>query len=67
MYHDEDWTDSGDGYRSVPTEQESREAAHLSGELEGALDEAEFEAWLSGLHRERSRQVSQAIDVLRSA
>ena len=37
----------------------------LFGELEDDLNVAEFEAWIEGLHHERFRQVSQAIDVLR--
>ena len=67
VYDIEDWTDSGDESRYVPTEQESREAAQLFGELEDALDVAEFEAWLEGLHQERFREVTRALDVLRSA
>ena len=58
------WTDE---VRDEPTDRDRREASQLFGELEDALDVAEFEAWLSGLQSERFRQVSQAIDVLRSA
>lgn len=67
LYHDEQWMDSGEEYRYVPTAADEREAAELFGEIEDTIDEAEFEAWLSGLAAERFRQVSQAIDVLRSA
>jgi hypothetical protein len=51
----------------VPAEADAREASQLFGELEDDLNVAEFEAWLEGLHHERFRQVSQAIDVLRGA
>jgi hypothetical protein len=51
----------------VPAEADAREAAQLFGELENDLNVAEFEAWIEGLHHERFRQVSQAIDVLRGA
>ena len=56
-----------DEVRYEPTDQDRREASQLFGELEDDLDVAEFEAWLENLHQERFRQVSQAIDVLRSA
>ena len=51
--------------RHEPSEADAREASQLFGELEDDLNVAEFEAWLEGLHHERFRQVSQAIDVLR--
>ena len=50
-----------------PTPEDRSEAATLFGELEDDLDVAQFTAWLEGLHHERFRQVSQAIDVLRGA
>jgi hypothetical protein len=53
--------------RHEPSEADAREASQLFGELEDDLNIAEFEAWLEGLHHERFRQVSQAIDVLRGA
>jgi hypothetical protein len=53
--------------RHEPSEVDAREASQLFGELEDDLNVAEFEAWLSGLHQERFRQVSRAIDVLRGA
>jgi hypothetical protein len=53
--------------RHEPSEADAREASQLFGELEDDLNVAEFEAWLEGLHHERFRQVSQAIDVLRGA
>ena len=56
-----------DEIRYVPAEADAREASAVFGELEDALDEAEFQAWLDGLHHKRFRQVSQAIDVLRGA
>jgi hypothetical protein len=54
-------------FRHEPSEADAREASQLFGELEDDLNVAEFEAWLEGLHHERFRQVSQAIDVLRGA
>ena len=51
----------------VPAEADAREASQLFGELEDDLNVAEFTAWIEGLHHERFRQVSQAIDVLRGA
>ena len=63
----EGWPAWADEIRYTVTEADEREASQLFGELEDALDVAEFEAWLSGLQSERFRQVSQAIDVLRSA
>jgi hypothetical protein len=53
--------------RHEPSEADAREASQLFGELEEDLNVAEFTAWLEGLHHERFRQVSQAIDVLRGA
>jgi hypothetical protein len=53
--------------RHEPSEADAREASQLFGELEDDLNVAEFTAWLEGLHHERFRQVSQAIDVLRGA
>jgi len=50
-----------------PTPEDRSEAGQLFGDLENDLDVAEFTAWLEGLHHERFRQVSQAIDVLRGA
>jgi hypothetical protein len=50
-----------------PTPEDRTEAATLFGELEDDLDVAQFTAWIEGLHHERFRQVSQAIDVLRGA
>ena len=50
-----------------PTPEDRSEAGQLFGELEEDLNVAEFEAWIEGLHHERFRQVSQAIDVLRGA
>lgn len=68
VYHDaSEWGQWADQYRHVPAPEESREAAQLFGELEDALDVAEFEAWLENLHQERFREVTRAIDVLRSA
>jgi hypothetical protein len=53
--------------RHEPSEADAREASQLFGELEDDLNVAEFTAWIEGLHHERFRQVSQAIDVLRGA
>ena len=50
-----------------PTPEDRSEAGQLFGDLENDLDVAEFTAWIEGLHHERFRQVSQAIDVLRGA
>ena len=50
-----------------PTPEDRSEASQLFGELEEDLNVAAFEAWIEGLHHERFRQVSQAIDVLRGA
>ncbi len=53
--------------RYEPTPEDRTEAATLFGALAGIEDEVEFTAWLEGLHQERFRQVSRAIDVLRGA
>jgi hypothetical protein len=53
--------------RHEPSEADAREASQLFGELENDLNIAKFNAWIEGLHHERFRQVSQAIDVLRGA
>jgi hypothetical protein len=53
--------------RHEPSEADVREASQLFGELEDDLNVAEFEAWIEGLHHERFRSVTQAIDVLRGA
>ena len=50
-----------------PTPADRTEAAQLFGELADDLDVAEFEAWLEGLHTERFRAVTRAIDVLRKS
>ena len=48
-----------------PSPDEATEAAQLFGELSDDLDVAEFEAWLEGLHPERYRAATRAIDTLR--
>ncbi|MBV8235728.1 MAG: hypothetical protein JO075_08505 [Acidimicrobiia bacterium] len=63
----DDWAAWTDEISYAPTEAEAAEASQLFGELEDDLDVAEFVAWLEGLHQERFRAVTAAIDTLRSA
>ena len=52
-----------DEIRYEPTPTEAAEAGQLFGELASLEEEAEFQAWLEGLHQERFREVTRAIDV----
>ena len=70
VYHDEDWTDSGEEFRYIPTEvgyvptpEEEREARDF---FRDTAVEA-FEGWVTGLPDTDFVEVSRAIRTLRHA